>query len=128
MKIRVILMEKEYWMNSQFSVAKFSGSIRLSDGEDDRVYYVVNAKGAISWISIGPNEPADLVDEKFIGFYSKLGRDAFIQILKDNPQASRADLMDIYKERVAKIKEEKAAKKQAEKEEVARRSPTLDFQ
>lgn len=100
-----VLMEEEYWANSYFSVARYSGGIKLGGSE----YFVVNKQGqTLLEISvqmdkegrdgkaIEPGEPADLIKADFIPFYKKLGRDKFIDVLKNNQTTSDKELKKIY--------------------------------
>ena len=122
-----ILLTKESWMNSQLSVAKYSGGIHLTcDGGKKRTFLIVNKEGKeLNQVSIPAGEPADLVDKAFIPLYKKLGRTLFIGIVQANPLASRKELKDILTES-AKVKAwgEKAEKK-ARKEKEKRQNPSL---
>ena len=85
-------MTEEYWATSQFSVVRYYGRIRI-DGYE---YLIVNKEGkdifqcsveaekAGREKAIEPGEPADLVRKDFVLFYRKLGRDKFIEIVKNN--------------------------------------------
>ena len=126
-EIKVILLTKESWMNSQLSVAKYSGGIHLTcDGGKKRTFLIVNKEGKeLNQASIPAGEPADLVDKEFIPLYKKLGRTLFIGIVQANPLASRKELKDILTEQ-AKVKAlgEKAEKK-ARKEKEKMQNPSL---
>ena len=104
-----IAMAEEYWANSQLSIARYYGGLKYN-GHD---YQIVNKQGitlmelsdpdskhyvAGDRKAIEPGEPADLVRKGFIPFYKKLGRDLFIDILKEHQQASDVELKKIYKE------------------------------
>ena len=122
-----ILLTKESWMNSQLSVAKYSGGIHLTceDGKK-RTFLIVNKEGKdLTQAGIPEGEPADLVDKEFIPLYKKLGRTLFIEIVQANPMASRKELKDI----LTKQAEEKALGEKAEKEARAekekRQNPSL---
>ena len=122
-----ILFTKESWMNSQLSVAKYSGGIHLTceDGKK-RTFFIVNKEGKdLNQVSIPAGEPADLVDKEFIPLYKKLGRNLFIGIVQANPLASRKELKDILTE-TAEVKAwgEKAEKEAREKKE-KRQNPSL---
>lgn len=92
--MKPILMTEEVWANSQLSIARYYGRIKL-EGE---TYVIVDKKGRdlfeCSIIAemegmtkaIKPGEPADLINEKFLPLYKKYGRDKFIEVLKANPQ------------------------------------------
>ena len=77
----VILMTKEYWLNSQFSIARFTGGIKLNDVE----YWVVG-------------EERDLIDSDFEKYYTKLGRNEFMRILEQNKHADKGTVMRLMKE------------------------------
>lgn len=107
-----VCMTEEYWASSQFSVARHTGHIRISG----HVYVIVNKEGkdifecsieaekAGREKAIEPGEPADLCRRDFVMYYRKLGRDAFLQVLKDNPTATDRELMKVYKEKIKKEK------------------------
>ena len=126
-ELKSILFAKESWMNSQLSIAKYSGGVQVvGEGGKKRTFFVVNKEGKdLNQVSIPAGEPADLVDKEFIPLYKKLGRTLFIGIVQANPLASRKELKDILTES-AKVKAwgEKAEKKaRAEKEK--RQNPSL---
>ena len=97
---------EEFWMNSQLSLARHYG--RISNGGN--VWYIVNSRGMDLWEctdeatklgcdkAIPAGEPADLVRSDFIKYYRKLGRDRFLEVLKDHQQATDKELKAIYKE------------------------------
>lgn len=88
-----VLMTEEYWMNSQLSIARIYGGIRIG-GEE---FKIVNKEGytleELSDVN-GPHyvgddakaieagEPADLLNVKWIPAYKKLGRDRIIELLE----------------------------------------------
>lgn len=122
-----ILLTKEFWMNSQLSVAKYSGGVQIVDeGGKKRTFFIVNKEGKDpTQAGIPESEPADLVDKEFIPLYKKLGRTLFIGIVQANPLASRKELKDILTE-TAEVKAwgEKAEKEAREKKE-KRQNPSL---
>ena len=126
-EFKVIVLTKETWMNSQRSVAKYSGGVQIVDeGGKKRTFFVVNKEGKdLTQADISEGEPADLVDKAFIPLYKKLGRTLFIEIVQANPLASRKELKDILTES-AKVKAwgEKAEKEAREKRE-KRQNPSL---
>lgn len=91
--MNAIVMTEEYWANSQFSIARYYGRIRV-DGHD---WVIVNKDGKdIFELSreaekdgrekaIEPGEPADLCRIDFVPIYRKLGRDRFFEFLRQNP-------------------------------------------
>ena len=126
-EIKVILFTKESWMNSQLSVAKYSGGVQIVDeGGKKRTFFVVNKEGKdLTQADISEGEPADLVDKAFIPLYKKLGRTLFIEIVQANPLASRKELKDILtKQAEVKALGEKAEKEAREKRE-KRQNPSL---
>ena len=91
--MNAIVMTEEFWANSQFSIARYYGRIRV-DGHD---WVIVNKDGKdIFELSreaektgrekaIEPGEPADLCRDDFIPIYRKLGRERFLEFLEQNP-------------------------------------------
>ena len=126
-EFKVIVLTKETWMNSQLSVAKYSGGVQIVDeGGKKRTFFVVNKEGKdLTQADISEGEPADLVDKAFIPLYKKLGRTLFIGIVQANPLASRKELKDILtKQAEVKALGEKAEKEAREKRE-KRQNPSL---
>lgn len=126
-EFKPILLTKESWMNSQLSVAKYSGGVQVVDeGGKKRTFFVVNKEGKdLTQTGIPEGEPSDLVDKEFIPLYKKLGRTLFIGIVQANPLASRKELKDILTD-AAEVKAwgEKAEKEAREKKE-KRQNPSL---
>ena len=126
-EFKAILFTKESWMNTQLSVAKYSGGVQIVDeGGKKRTFFIVNKEGKdLTQADISEGEPADLVDKEFIPLYKKLGRTLFIGIVQANPLASRKELKDILTEQ-AEVKAwgEKAEKEAREKKE-KRQNPSL---
>lgn len=103
-----VCMTEEFWANSQFSVARYFGRVNING----HVYVIVNKEGkdifecgleaekAGREMAIEPGEPADLCRMDFVKYYRKLGRDAFLQVLKDNRAASDKELVRIFREMV----------------------------
>ena len=91
--MNAIVMTEEFWRNSQFSVAKYTGQISI----DGTKYFVVDKRGLDLLeasidaqktgreYAIEPGEPADLCRVDFIPIYKKLGRETFLQFIKENP-------------------------------------------
>lgn len=85
-----ICMAEEFWRNSQFSVARFSGSIKYNGYE----YVICDKYGRDIYEcsalaekqgrdkAIEPGEPADLVIADWLPLYRKVGRERFIEIIK----------------------------------------------
>jgi hypothetical protein len=63
-----VLMTADVWFNSQMSIARFNGGIRIN---------------GVSYIVYG--EFNDLLDERFVPLYKRLGRKQFIALLKQHP-------------------------------------------
>ena len=107
-----ICMAEEYWANTQLSIARHYGRIRFNNHE----YYIVDKLGRDLWEcsvaadragsdkAIPAGEPADLVRKDFIPYYRKLGRDKFLEVLKEHPTHSDKLLLAIYKEMTSKKK------------------------
>ena len=86
-----IIMTEEYWATSPLSIARYYGGIKV-DGVD---YVIVNKEGKDIYEcsieaekagrekAIEPGEPADLIDRRYIPMYKKLGRDKFIEWVKE---------------------------------------------
>lgn len=85
-------MAEEYWANTQFSIARYYGRVRINNAN----YVIVNKDGKDIFEcseeaerqgrekAIEPGEPADLCREDFVPIYRKLGRDKFLQFLSEN--------------------------------------------
>lgn len=129
-EFKSILLTKEAWMSSCFSVAKFSGGITVTgEGGKRREFFVVNKEGkTLMQVGIPAGEPADLVDKEFIPLYKKLGREKFIETVKDNPLLSREELKNVLSEAADNAKAAKKAEKERKIAAVEAISPSLDFQ
>ena len=89
--MNTILMTEEYWATSQFSIARYYGRIKVGGIE----YIIVNKEGkdvfelsveaekAGRENAIEPGEPCDLIDKRYQPIYRKVGRDKFIEWVKD---------------------------------------------
>lgn len=126
-EFKVILLTKESWMNSQLSVAKYSGGVQVTgEGGKKRTLLIVNKEGKdLYQVGIPPGDPADLVDKEFIPFYKKLGRDLFISIVNANPLASRRELKEILTQAADIKKKGEEAEKAAKREKEKRQNPSL---
>lgn len=103
---RPICMCGEYWANTHFSVARYYvqisafGAVYIivnKDGKDIfECSYEAGLEGRIK--AIEPGEPCDLCNKEFVKYYRKLGRDKFIQILKDNQRTGEKELHKIYRQ------------------------------
>ena len=108
-----ILMQEEYWRNSQLSIAKYYGAINVNIDGEKIVYFIVNKEGKDMFEcskeaekagrenAIEPGEPADLVDCRYIPAYSKMGREAFIKMLKEHEDITPLKAMELAREYVA---------------------------
>lgn len=126
-EFKLIMLTKESWMNTQLSVAKYSGGVQIVDeGGKKRTFFIVNKEGKdLTLAGIPEGEPADLVDKEFIQLYKKLGRTLFIEIVQANPLASRKELKDILTEQ-AKVKAwGEKAEKEAKKAKLKAQNPSL---
>ena len=89
--MNTILMTEEYWATSQFSIARYYGRIKVGGIE----YIIVNKEGkdvfelsveaekAGRENAIEPGEPCDLIDKRYQPIYRKVGRDKFIEWVKE---------------------------------------------
>lgn len=84
-----ICISKEYWMNSQLSTARYFGGF---------------TSGVNTWLLMP--QSFDMVRIDFVKYYRILGRDKFIAVLKEHPQATDNELTDIYKKELKPIKKE----------------------
>ena len=103
-----IWIPEELWLNSQLSLARFSGGARIAGHQ----YIIVDKHGRDLYEAsmakdregsdkaIPPGEPADLLRQDFQKYYKKLGREKFLEILKANSHAPDEVLKNIYKEAV----------------------------
>lgn len=89
-----IMMAKEFWLNSQFSIARFYGGISINETR---------------YIIMGSEQ--DLVDNGFAKYYHKLGRDRFIQVLEQNRHADKGFVMQVMKDALNAMKTVKRARK-----------------
>ena len=90
-------MTEEYWATSQFSIARYYGRIKVGGIE----YIIVNKEGkdvfelsveaekAGRENAIEPGEPCDLIDKRYQPIYRKVGRDKFIEWVKDGLEMKR---------------------------------------
>lgn len=86
-----IAMTEEYWADSHLSIARYYGHIRFNNN----LYVIVDKRGhtifecsieaekAGKEKAIDPGEPADLVMAQYVPIYRKLGREKFINWLRD---------------------------------------------
>lgn len=126
-EFKAILLTKESWMNSQLSVAKYSGGVQVTgEGGKKRTLLIVNKEGKdLYQVGIPSGELADLVDKEFIPLYKKLGRDLFISIVNANPLISRKDLKERLTQAAEVKKGYEAEMEKARKEKEKRQNPSL---
>ena len=126
-EFKSILLTKESWMNSQLSIAKYSGGVQVTgEGGKKRTLLIVNKEGKdLYQVGIPSGESADLVDKEFIPLYKKLGRDLFISIVNANPLISRKDLKERLTQAAEVKKGHEAEMKKARKEKEKRQNPSL---
>lgn len=91
-----ILMTEEYWASTQLSVVRHYGQINMNGVH----YIIVNKEGKDIFEcsheairegrdkAIPPGEPCDLIDKRFQKYYRKMGRERFMQWLKERPNMS----------------------------------------
>lgn len=82
-----IMMAKEFWLNSQFSIARFYGGIHIN---------------GTRYILMGSEQ--DLVNNDFVKYYRKLGRDRFIQVLEQHKYASKTSVAQAMKNALSEFK------------------------
>lgn len=91
-----IIYPKEYWMNSQLSIARHYGSC-IINGKN---YVIVNKEGVsmrelvekakLGDVLIPKGEPADLILQEWQPIYKALGRDKFIEYIKEHNDLKEA--------------------------------------
>jgi hypothetical protein len=108
----MIVAVKEYWKNSPMSPAKNFGGIRINGTK----FVIVNEHGKTLFeTSIDANEPADLIDERYIKLYKMYGRQAFLDLLSElEHEPTPTEMKRLLAERYPS---ESAKKKQAPKNE-----------
>lgn len=97
-----ICMAEEFWANTHFSIARHYGSISVGN----HVYVIVNKEGKDIYecsreadiAGRRAGQPCDLCRRDFVKYYRKLGRDRFLQVLKDNQQKSDKQIIRIFNE------------------------------
>ena len=88
------MMAKEFWLNSQFSIARFYGGIHIN---------------GTRYIIMGSEQ--DLVDNGFAKYYNKLGREKFMQILEQNKHTSHETVMRAMEDTLNALKTLKRARR-----------------
>lgn len=112
-----ILMEEEFWRNSQFSIAKYYGEIDVKIGGEKIRYVIVNKEGKDIFEcsleaekagrdkAIEPGEPADLVDKRYVPAYRLMGRKAFIEMIEEHQDLTPEIAMELAEKYVESNKE-----------------------
>lgn len=86
--MNTILYTEEQWKNSPLSIARHYGGISVGGQH----FTIVNKEGkdlyelsrtAKGQYAIPPGEPVDLVNDKYLKQYRKLGRDKFLAAVKN---------------------------------------------
>jgi hypothetical protein len=95
--MNAILMTKEVWINSPFS---FYGGIHIN---------------GIRYTIMGSEE--DLVNNEFVQYYRKLGRDRFIQVLEQNKDKSKTSVEQAMRNALSEFKVIKRKVKQNNKQQ-----------
>lgn len=91
--MNTILFTEECWASSQLSIVRHTGQVSINGityiivdkaGRDIfELSAIAQKEGRTKAIEAG--EPCDLVDSRYVKAYRKMGRDAFIEMLKGNP-------------------------------------------
>ncbi|MDE6267319.1 MAG: hypothetical protein K2M07_08235 [Muribaculaceae bacterium] len=77
---KCILMEFDYWNNTPLSIAEYCGGLSLNHTE----YVIVG-------------DEHDLVRRDFAEIYARVGRAKFLEVIRDNYQASPTELKELFK-------------------------------
>lgn len=85
-------MTEEFWANSQLSVVRHTGRMQwngvryvICNKEGKDIFQCsIEAEKAGRDKAIEPGEPCDLIDERYLPVYRKLGREAFIELIKEH--------------------------------------------
>ena len=105
-------MEEEYWMNTQLSIVKHYGEVKVKIGSETIHYIIVNKEGkdifecsleaekAGRAKAIEPGEPVDLIDSRYVHAYRMMGRDAFIKMIQEHQRLTPEIAMELAKAHV----------------------------
>lgn len=114
--MKAIIMAEGYWMNTQLSIARYFGEIRVNG----KHYVIVNKHGITlrelsnprgkhyvgdDNMAIPPGEPADLCLFEWVPVYKALGREKTLELVKEGVTLKEAE----------KIVSEQETKKKATK-------------
>lgn len=98
-----IVMAEDYWANTHFSIARYYGQIKVFG----YVYVIVNKHGVTIFElsdeksehfvgkgnkAIEPGEPADLCRTDWVPIYRALGREAFIEYIREQRTLQEATI------------------------------------
>ena len=91
--MNAIVMTEQYWNNSQFSIARYYGRIHVGNhdyvivNKDGKDIFECSREAEKAWRekAIEPGEPADLCRVDFVPLYRQLGRERFLDFIKQNP-------------------------------------------
>ena len=99
-----ILMTEEYWANSYYSVARYTGGVEINGITYSIVDKFGNTARELSLRApegqekiIPPGEPCDLVQDKWIPIYKLLGRNKFIEYLQNTKYPTIEDAKSFAK-------------------------------
>lgn len=111
-------MAEEYWANSQFSVVRYTGHMALNG----ITYIICNKEGKDIFEcsleaekagrdkAIEPGEPCDLIDQRYLPVYRKLGRDKFIELIKEHQDLTPEKAFELAGIEMKKAKTSKKAR------------------
>ena len=87
-----LIMTEEVWRNSQLSVARFYGGIKINGKE----YEIVNKHGQTLFeTAIAPGEPADLIVVELVKTYRALGRDKVMELVRQGKNVK--EILEVVK-------------------------------
>lgn len=91
-----IIYPEEYWANSHLSIARYYGGCTING----KKYIIVNKEGVslrkladkakLGDVLIPKGEPADLILQEWQPIYKALGRDKFIEYIKEHNDLKEA--------------------------------------
>lgn len=96
--MNTIVMTESYWANTQLSIVRHTGRIRVDGNEyvivDKRGHDIfecsIEAEKAGREKAIEPGEPCDLCRTDFVKIYRQLGREQFLRFIEENPDINTA--------------------------------------
>lgn len=109
-------MTEDYWANSMLSIVRYTGHM-----EWNGVTYIIcnkEGKGIFECcreaekegraMAIEPGEPCDLIDERYLPVYRKLGRGEFIELIKEHQDLTPEKAFELAGIEAKKKKSKKA--------------------